>query len=44
MAERLRMGFQSSVEPLTELTKDRFESVRRSAVYALEHLASLGVK
>ncbi len=44
MAERLEMGFLTSMGPLTELSNDRFESVRRSAIYALERLAALGIE
>ncbi|MGE5379285.1 MAG: HEAT repeat domain-containing protein [Candidatus Saccharibacteria bacterium] len=43
LAERLGLGFSSSVVPLKELSGDRFESVRRSATYALEHLAAIGI-
>jgi hypothetical protein len=44
LAERMSLGFQSSLGPLTALTADRFESVRQCAAYALEHLKNIGVE
>jgi vesicle coat complex subunit len=44
LAERLTLGFQSSVAPLKALLEDRFESVRRSAQYAIDHLRAAGIE
>ncbi|MDW5563857.1 MAG: HEAT repeat domain-containing protein [Methanomassiliicoccus sp.] len=44
LAERLRLGFQSSIGPLRSLLDDRYDSVRRSAQYALDHLTTIGVE
>jgi hypothetical protein len=44
MAERLSLGFQSSVGPLIILLDDRYDSVRRSARYALDHLKAMGIE
>jgi HEAT repeat protein len=44
LAERMSLGFQSSLEPLKALSSDRYEGVRRSAAYALVHLKNIGVE
>ncbi|MBI0582863.1 MAG: HEAT repeat domain-containing protein [Methanomassiliicoccus sp.] len=44
MAERLNMGFQTSMAPLGKLLDDRYESVRRSAQYALDRLRAMGIE
>jgi hypothetical protein len=44
MAERMGLGFQSSVGPLRALLDDRYETVRLSARYALDHLMAIGVE
>jgi HEAT repeat protein len=44
LAERLGLGFQSSIAPLTRLLEDRYDSVRRSARYALDHLQAAGIE
>ncbi len=44
LAERLGLGFQSSLGPLRALLNDRYESVRRSAEYAVERLKAIGIE
>lgn len=44
LAERMGMGFQSSMAPLRRLLDDRYDGVRRNAQYALEHLKAAGVE
>lgn len=44
LAERMGLGFQSSIAPLKALLDDRFESVRRSAQYAIDHLKAAGIE
>ncbi len=44
LAERMGLGFHSSIAPLRTLLDDRFESVRRSAQYAIDHLRAAGIE
>lgn len=44
LAERMGLGFQTSIAPLRTLLDDRYESVHRSAEYALERLKAAGVE
>jgi HEAT repeat protein len=44
LAERLGLGFPSSISPLQGLMDDHHASVRMSAQYALDHLRSIGIE
>jgi len=44
LAERMGLGFQPAIAPLRALLDDRFESVRKSAQYAIDHLKAAGIE
>jgi HEAT repeat protein len=44
LAERLGIGYYSSVPPLRRMLEDQSLNARKSAIYALERLTALGIK